>query len=276
MTVESSSTRQDATRSSESGEFTLGTRPYTTHISSAEGTSSTSITTISVAGSVAGSVAAVCVLLVCVLVAVLVLWRYYKHKTNSHTPPAIYEETGQVCYSTAQHKNKDTDIKTRDTACEDDEEIATGEYSVLSYGKCRKEGPLAESDTPSSVFYSSLGVEGQKKADQEKRRAEEALHTSETATPADQLYAQVDKKRKITGASSDPHTSEAGPSVDQLYAQVDKKKVPPAEQQFYAQVDKKKKKSGPHSSETNSATAQLYAQVDKKKVYDSYVCKVSS
>ena len=154
----------------------------------------------------------VLVLLVCVLVAVLLLWRHRKHKTNPHTPPVtLYQETGQVCYSTAQHKNKDAGIKIRDAACKDDEEIATGEYSVLSYGKSRKEGALAETDTPSSALYSSLSVEGQKKAGQDKRKAGEALHTSETATPADQLYAQVDKKRKKAGASSDSHTSEVVP-----------------------------------------------------------------
>ena len=75
------------------------------------------------------------------------------------------------------------------------------------------EGALAETDTTSSVLYSSLSVDGQRKAGEGERRAEEVLHSSETATPvADQLYAQVDKKRKKTGASSDPHTSRGRPT----------------------------------------------------------------
>ena len=43
--------------------------------------------------------------------------------------------------------------------------------------------------------------------------------TTETETPVDQLYAQVDKKKKAKEATSSPETA-----VDQLYAEVDKKK----------------------------------------------------
>ena len=43
--------------------------------------------------------------------------------------------------------------------------------------------------------------------------------STETDTPVDQLYAQVDKKKKAKEPTSSPETA-----VDQLYAQVDKKK----------------------------------------------------
>ena len=47
--------------------------------------------------------------------------------------------------------------------------------------------------------------------------------STETETPVDQLYAQVDKKRKDKKKDKEP-TSSPETAVDQLYAQVDKKK----------------------------------------------------
>ena len=40
----------------------------------------------------------------------------------------------------------------------------------------------------------------------------------------DQLYAQVNKKKKKDGDTTHPHSPEADTPADQLYAQVDKKK----------------------------------------------------
>ena len=95
----------------------------------------------------------------------------------------------------------------------------------------------------------------------------------------DQLFAQVDKKKKKDGDTTHPHSPEADTPVDQLYAQVDKKKKkdghpthphpPEAVDQLYAQVDKKKKRDGdtthPHPPEADTPVDQLYAQMDKKK-----------
>ena len=88
---------------------------------------------------------------------------------------------------------------------------------------------------------------------------------SEVETPIDQLYAQVDKKKKEKGGGSgSPETA-----VDQLYAQVDRKKKaknkakedeePTSSLQTPdAQVDEL-------TSSPETAVDQLYAQVDKKK-----------
>ena len=68
----------------------------------------------------------------------------------------------------------------------------------------------------------------------------------------EQLYVQVDKKKKKDGHPTHPHPPEDDTPVDQLYAQ----------------VDKKKKKDGdtthPNPPEADTPVDQLYTQVDKK------------
>ena len=114
------------------------------------------------------------------------------------------------------------------------EDMEMGEYSILSYG-----------DKPGA--YSGPAICEK----QGKKRKKESKKMNADAT-VDQLYAQVDKKKK-DGDTTHPHPPEADTSVDQLYAQ----------------VDKKKKKDGdtphPHPPEADTSVDQLYAQVDKKK-----------
>ena len=148
-----------------------------------------------------------------------------------------------------------------DTVAED---MEMGGYSMLSYG-----------DKPGA--YSGPAICEK----QGKKRKKESKKLSADAT-VDQLYAQVDKKKK-DGDTTHPHPPEADAPVDQLYAQVDKKKdgdtthphPPEADtpvDQLYAQVDKKKKKDGdtthPHPPEADTSVDQLYAQVDKKNEKD--------
>jgi len=102
--------------------------------------------------------------------------------------------------------------------------------------------------------------------------------------PLDQLYAQVDKKKKGNKCASrvivdlPTLTPAADSSVDQLYAQVHKNKKlqvatdPEGADQLNSQVDqKKRKKKGTTASgattklDTDTPVDQLYAQVDKKK-----------
>jgi hypothetical protein len=95
-------------------------------------------------------------------------------------------------------------------------------------------------------------------------------HTPEATAPWDQLYAQVDKRKKNTRS----RTPEA---VSQLYAQVDVDKkdgnsthchTPEAAapvDQLYAQVDKRKKNTRSHTPEVATPVSQLYAQVDVDK-----------
>ena len=247
---------------------------------------------------IAASIGCVVLLIVCLLAAVLILWRcyYVKHhkhntshhpavgeghiNTHSHPPPVtLCEETGQVYYSTLQevapeessdtysHIHHDTitgrgaSKKSREGTVADGMEM--GEYSMLSYRDKPQEQNVGA--------YSGSEV-GEK---QGKKRKKESKKVSADAT-VDQLYAQVDKKKK-EGDITHPQQEDDAP-VDQLYAQVDKKKKegdithPQQEDdapvdQLYAQVDKKKKEGDiTHPQQEDDAPVdQLYAQVDKKK-----------
>ena len=145
------------------------------------------------------------------------------------------------------------------------EGMEMGGYSMLSYG-----------DKPRA--YSSSEV-----CEKKEKRKKESKKMSADAT-VDQLYAQVEKKKKKDGDTTHPHPwpSEDDTPVDQLYAQVEKKKKkkdgdttrphPPETDtpvdQLYAQVDKKKNDGDtthPHPPEADTSVDQLYAQVDKKK-----------
>jgi hypothetical protein len=98
-------------------------------------------------------------------------------------------------------------------------------------------------------------------------------HTPEAAAPVDQLYAQVDKRKK----NARSRTPEAATPVAQLDAQVDMDKkdgnsthchTPGAAApvvQLYALVDKRKKNTRSRTPEVATPVAQLYAQVDKKR-----------
>ena len=147
-----------------------------------------------------------------------------------------------------------------DTVAED---VEMGEYSMLSYG-----------GKPGAYLGPAI-------CDKQGKKRKKKSKIMSADSSVDQLYAQVDKKKKKDG---DPHPPEADASVDQLYAQVDKKEKkdgdtshphPPeadtSVDQLYAQVDKKKKDGDtthPHPPEDDTPVDQLYAQVDKKKKKD--------
>ena len=109
------------------------------------------------------------------------------------------------------------------------------------------------------------------------KRVKEEEASSSLQKPVDQVYAQVDKKKKAKEPTSSPQTPDAQvdeakeptsspeTAVDQQYAQVDKKKKakePTSSPQTPdAQVDEAKEPT----SSPETAVDQLYAQVDKKK-----------
>ena len=145
-----------------------------------------------------------------------------------------------------------------DTVAED---MEMGGYSILSYGE-------VVADSGSQVGEEKgKAVEGDEKPMKEGNNKKyenknERQHAAPDTT-VDQLYAQVDKKKKKDGDTTHPHPPEADTPVDQLYAQVDKKKeggdtthphppevdTPCPVDQLYAQVDKKKKSKGKEVSE---------------------------
>ena len=97
-----------------------------------------------------------------------------------------------------------------------------------------------------------------------------------------ELYAQVDKKKKLKKKTKDDSEPSYSEPPTELYAHMDKKRAKQGSSatggsqyvetespmdQLYAQVDKKKKgkKKAKESKEPTSSVEQLYAQVDKKK-----------
>ena len=162
--------------------------------------------------------------------------------------------------------------KSRDDTVAEDMEM--GGYSMLSYGAKPQEQNVGT--YPDSEVGEKQG----------KKRKKESKKVSADAT-VDQLYAQVDKKKKKDGDTTHPHPPEGDAPVDQLYAQVDKKKKkdgdtthphPPEADtpvdQLYAQVDKKKD-GDTHPPEADMQVDQLYAQVDKKNSRKKEVCEDS-
>jgi hypothetical protein len=146
------------------------------------------------------------------------------------------------------------------------------EKPALNIGKCKKEMEVdkttqAAVHTQDNISYTSTQVD---------KKDENFTHChmpdSEAATPVDQLYAQVDKRKKNTRS----RTPEVVTPVAQLYVLVDMDKrdgnsthchTPGAAvpvDQLYAQVDKRKKKNRSRTPEVATPVAQLYAQVDKK------------
>ncbi len=101
------------------------------------------------------------------------------------------------------------------------------------------------------------------------------LPEQEEAPPfAFAVYSQIDKEKRNEGRNNESTPSlnpEPSFPADEMYAQVDKRKesIPPQPcspvDQLYAQVDKnrKKEKSTTQLEEPSSSIDQLYAQVDK-------------
>ena len=129
-----------------------------------------------------------------------------------------------------------------DTVAED---VEMGEYSMLSYGDKPQE---------QDVGACSGSEVGEK---QGKKRKKENKKVSADAT-VDQLYAQVDKKKKKNGDITHPHPPDADTPLDQLYAQVDKKKDGDTTH---------------HTPEADMQVDQLYAQVDKKNSRKKEACE---
>ena len=86
------------------------------------------------------------------------------------------------------------------------EDMEMGEYSMLSYGGNPQEQNVGT--------YPDSEVTGEK---QGKKRKKESKKVSADA-PVDQLYAQVDKKKKKDGDTTHPRPPEADTPMDQLYA----------------------------------------------------------
>ena len=244
--------------------------------------------------------------------------------THSHPPPVkMCEETGQVCYSsppealgqmspshdTYSHIQRDISEGRGRAQSHQGGSREEGEYSTLSHGnspyvlggggedsasqlyaqvdkKAKKKKKVTATEMSTLATYSSL----------DKERS--GVHTSETDTAIDQLYAQVDnkkgristypeagtvysldKKKKKKKKGTHPLTPVPDEDIDQLYSHVDKKKkkggvahlptqVPNADiDQLYSQVDKKKQgevAAHPHTPVPNADIDQLYSQVDKK------------
>jgi hypothetical protein len=243
--------------------------PLDTSLSPIRPTPSPSSTNIVVA---VVSTSCVVLLIVCLLAAVLILWRCYyvkhhKHNTSQHTaegeghthshtqPVTLCEETGQVYYSMYNRINHNSAARNPVTSGAE-----FGEYSTL-FHENRQIQPGRNVEVEDD-----MGAQNDRK---------KAVHTPESDTPVDQLYAQV-KDRDATRS----HTPEGDTPVDQLYAQVDKKKkdrdatrshtpeVATQVEQLYAQVDKKNNGNTMHNQtpKADKSVDQLYAQVYKNKI----------
>ena len=274
-------------------------------------------------------VVVICVvfMIVGIMAAVLIQWRYHKHKTSHHTalgeghshahPPPVKmcEETGQVCYSsppealgqlspshdTYSHLQRDISEGRGGAQSHQGGSDEEGEYSTLSHGNSPHVFGGGGEDSASQLY-----AQVDKKAKKKKKstatemstlatyslldKERSGVHTSETDTAIDQLYAQVDgristypeagtvyslDKKKKKKKSTHPLTPVADEGIDHLYSQVDKKKkgevahlptqVPNADiDQLYSQVDKKKKGEVAAHLHTPADIDQLYSQVDKK------------
>ena len=275
-------------------------------------------------------------MIVGIMAAFLIQWRYHQPKTSHHTalgeghshahthshPPPVKmcEETGQVCYSsppealgqlspshdTYSHIQRGTSEGRGGAQSHQGGSNEEGEYSTLSHGNSPHVLGGGGEDSASQLY-----AQVDKKAKKKKSTATEmstlatyssldkertGVHTSETDTAIDQLYAQVDDRKgristypeagtvyfldKKKKKGTYPLTPVPDEDIDQLYSQVDKKKkkgevahfptqVPDADiDQLYSQVDKKKKKvevaAHPHTPVPNADIDQLYSQVDKK------------
>ena len=124
-------------------------------------------------------------------------------------------------------------------------DVEMGGYSMLSYGDKPQDQDVGA--YPDSEVGERQG----------KKRKKESKKVSADAT-VDQLYAQVDKKKKKDGDTTHPHPPEGDTPVDQLYAQVDKKKD-----------------GDTHPPEADMQVDQLYAQVDKKNSRKKEACEDS-
>ena len=192
-----------------------------------------------------------------VLVSVAITFFLLKHvehywATCQHPPAAssLYEDTGQAVY----------DAVVQDVAEEDGSH--QNQYSLLQHGSHGVRGgaqPPTQHQQPDLDAYSTL---------------------SPPAAHPPQLYDQVYKNtsKKKSAVASKPHDPEADTPMDDLYAQVDKKKKsmkkdtgPTHMDQLYAQVDKKtsKKKDAVttklQDSGADTTMLQCYTQVEKKE-----------
>ena len=91
------------------------------------------------------------------------------------------------------------------------------------------------------------------------KRVKEEEVSGSLQKPVDQLYAEVDKKKKAKEPTSSPHTPDA---------QVDEAKEPTsspetAVDQLYAQVDKKKQKSMEKKEVCPEESGAVYSVVNK-------------
>ena len=178
-----------------------------------------------------------------------------------------------------QHQEEETEMQEYSTVCHGDRPSQTrrgdgkGPENPLSesvYDQIDQQttgtGTQEHSVLLNTVYvYISTGADALDKVMKTKKikiTSSAAPPSTETETPVDQLYAQVDKKKKNKKAkvpTSSPETA-----VDQLYAQVDKKK--------------KNKKAKEPTSSPETQVDQLYAQVNKKqqKSKEKEVCPEES
>jgi hypothetical protein len=219
------------------------------------------------------TVSCVVLLIICLLAAVLILWRCYYVKRHKHNT-SLHTAAGEGQYSSINPLQQDALPPAQDQ--ENHQKIKTGtnseiEVSSVLYSSVN-EIPIGQCSPEEIAIPITHHCEGGETF--EKCSAED-----KNVSSVDQLYAQVDKKKKKDGHI---YTPDAETPVDQLYARVDNNKkkdgnttiihLPEAEtpvDQLYAQVDKKRKKVGgttcPQTQESETAVDHLYAQVDKKR-----------
>ena len=209
-------------------------------------------------------------LVVVVMAAVLILWRC-KHHTSHHTakeeashttshthPPAavsLCEETGQVHYASINHTYTSIPPQaSKERAIYDDDMMYdTADLPSALYSS------IAEAKT-----MTLQGVDLPKEASRRNKMNNPQL----SETSVDQLYAQVDKKKK-RDMSPRENPSPLQPSVEQQYAQEKKDTLVTKEnpspqppypvEQLYAQVDKKSKEKEVCAEESEA----VYSVVNK-------------
>ena len=217
-------------------------------------------------------------MLVGVVVVVLVLWRCRHQHTakeegshtsnHTHTYPVVSlcEETGQLQLQAS--KEKETSL--HDDNQDDEEE---GGYSTIPKKKPSKTSiedvviDLPQSQLYATIDDSSKVFKEELKATQSTGQAAEISEENTTyaqvdevvgkSDPTNQLYAQVNKKKKKSERTDESILSSTKDEQIAMQCPVD---------QLYAQVDKKKKKavddtcSQPEVAETS--VDLTYAQVD--------------
>ena len=214
-------------------------------------------------------------MLVGVVVVVLVLWRcrhqhtakeeasHTSSQTHTHPVVSLCEETGQPKLQISMEKETSPHGDNQD----DEEEDEMGRYSTIHKKKTPKTSiEDALIDLPQSQLYASIDDSrkvSKKEATQHTGQAAEENNTYAQVDevvgkddPTNQLYAQVNKKKKKSERADESILSSTKDEEIEMQCPVD---------QLYALVDKKKKAvdaSFSQSQVTETSVDLTYAQVD--------------